>query len=82
MGMTIAEKVLAAHSGKNKVESGEYVWCNVDGTAILGHGLLLMGHDISSNRLWDSKIFHLRGERPTQAMKISFKAITQVCFKF
>lgn len=41
MGMTIAEKVLAAHSGKNKVESGEYVWCNVDGTAILGHGLLL-----------------------------------------
>ena len=41
MGMTIAEKVLAAHSGKQEVQPGEYVWGKVDGTAILGHGLLL-----------------------------------------
>ena len=41
MGMTIAEKVLAAHSGKQEVRPGEYVWGKVDGTAILGHGLLL-----------------------------------------
>ena len=38
MGMTMTEKILAAHSGKSEVKPGEYVWCNVDGTAILGHG--------------------------------------------
>ena len=32
MGMTIAEKILAAHSGKKEVKPGEYVWANVDGT--------------------------------------------------
>ena len=41
MGKTIAEKILASHSGKDEVQPGEYIWCNVDGTAILGHSLLL-----------------------------------------
>ena len=39
--MTIAEKILAAHAGKGEVKPGEYIWCNVDGTAILGHSALL-----------------------------------------
>ena len=37
MGMTITEKILAAHAGKSKVSAGENVWCNVD---------VLMTHDI------------------------------------
>ncbi len=37
MGMTITEKILAAHAGKDKVVPGENLWCNVD---------VLMTHDI------------------------------------
>lgn len=41
MGMTMAEKILAAHSGKEAVTPGEYVYANVD---------LVMGHDVSAPR--------------------------------
>ena len=41
MGKTMVEKILAAHAGKEEVKPGEYVWCSVAGTAILGHSLLL-----------------------------------------
>lgn len=34
MGMTIAEKILADHSGKKEVKPGEYIWARVDGTAL------------------------------------------------
>lgn len=34
MGMTMAEKILAAHSGKKELEPGEYVWARIDGTAL------------------------------------------------
>jgi 3-isopropylmalate/(R)-2-methylmalate dehydratase large subunit len=37
MGMTITEKILAAHAGRGHVRPGENVWCDVD---------LLMTHDI------------------------------------
>jgi 3-isopropylmalate/(R)-2-methylmalate dehydratase large subunit len=37
MGMTIAEKILAAHAGKSQVKPGEYVWAKVDATS--GHAL-------------------------------------------
>ena len=37
MGMTITEKILAAHSGKSTVQPGQNIWCNVD---------VLMTHDI------------------------------------
>lgn len=37
MGMTIAEKILAAHAGKSEVAPGEYIWCKVDATS--GHML-------------------------------------------
>lgn len=33
MGMTMAEKILAEHSGKKEVKPGEYLWAHVDGTA-------------------------------------------------
>ena len=41
MGMTMAEKILAVHSGKDKVVSGEYIYANVD---------MVMGHDVSIPR--------------------------------
>jgi len=37
MGMTITEKILAAHSGRDSVSPGENIWCDVD---------LLMTHDV------------------------------------
>jgi len=37
MGMTITEKILAAHSGKDSVQPGQNVWCSVD---------VLLTHDI------------------------------------
>lgn len=36
MGMTIAEKILAGHSDRDTVSPGEYVWCDVDGTGLIG----------------------------------------------
>lgn len=35
MGMTMVQKVLASHSGKDVVERGEYVWAKVDGTGLI-----------------------------------------------
>lgn len=32
MGMTIAEKILATHSGNSSVKPGEYIWAKVDAT--------------------------------------------------
>jgi 3-isopropylmalate/(R)-2-methylmalate dehydratase large subunit len=37
MGMTMAEKILARHSGKEEARVGEYVWADIDGTGFLGH---------------------------------------------
>ncbi len=37
MGMTITEKILAAHAGRETVEPGENIWCDID---------VLMTHDI------------------------------------
>ena len=37
MGLTITEKILAAHAGKDKVTPGETIWVNVD---------VLMTHDV------------------------------------
>lgn len=34
MGMTMAEKILASHSGKEKVVPGEYIWAKVDAADI------------------------------------------------
>lgn len=40
MGMTIAEKVLAAHAGRDSVVPGEYLWCRVDAAAGLPFEML------------------------------------------
>ena len=34
MGMTIAEKILAQHSGRKEVRPGEYVWATIDSTMV------------------------------------------------
>jgi 3-isopropylmalate/(R)-2-methylmalate dehydratase large subunit len=33
--MTMAEKILAAHSGQKEVQAGQYVWAEIDGTALM-----------------------------------------------
>jgi 3-isopropylmalate/(R)-2-methylmalate dehydratase large subunit len=35
MGMTIAEKILARHAGRERVSPGEYVWAKVDETNLM-----------------------------------------------
>ena len=50
MGMTMAEKILAAHADRDRVAPGEYIWCRVDATS--GHhlrGLERLGVD----KVWD-----------------------------
>jgi len=55
MGMTIAEKILAAHAGVDTVEPGQYVWCKVDATS--GHYLHLL-ESYGVDRVWDpEKVF-------------------------
>ena len=36
MGMTMAQKILARHSAREEVKVGDYIWANVDGTALSG----------------------------------------------
>jgi 3-isopropylmalate/(R)-2-methylmalate dehydratase large subunit len=50
MGMTIAEKILAAHAGRGSVRPGEYVWCKVDATS--GHMLGALER-LGVERVWD-----------------------------
>ncbi len=51
MGMTIAEKILAAHAGKDSVKPGQYIWCKVDATS--GHQLKAL-EDLGVDRVWDA----------------------------
>src|SRR5579884_1757588 len=51
MGMTIAEKILAAHAGRSEVKPGEYVWCTVDATSN-GAGLKVL-EELGVERVWD-----------------------------
>ena len=50
MGMTIAEKILAAHADKEEVKPGEFLWCRVDGTAGLPAQAL---EKLGVKKLWD-----------------------------
>ncbi len=55
MGMTIAEKILAAHAGVDRVKPGQYVWCKVDATS--GHQLPLL-ESYGVDKVWDAdKVF-------------------------
>lgn len=40
MGSTTVEKILTNHSDQSSVKPGDYVWCDVDGTAILGYSTM------------------------------------------
>jgi 3-isopropylmalate/(R)-2-methylmalate dehydratase large subunit len=50
MGMTIAEKILAAHAGADTATPGEYMWCKVDATS--GHRLADL-EALGVDRVWD-----------------------------
>ena len=56
MGMTIAEKILAAHAGRTAVRPGEYVWCKVDATS--GHMLGALER-LGVERVWDPERVYL-----------------------
>ena len=50
MGMTIAEKILAAHADRSEVKPGEFLWCRVGGAAgVPGEMLEKLGVE----KLWD-----------------------------
>ncbi len=50
MGMTMAEKILAAHADRDRVVPGEYIWCKVDATS--GHHLPALER-YGVDRVWD-----------------------------
>ena len=55
MGMTITEKILAAHAGREKVTPGENIWCDVD---------VLMTHDICVHSFCpDFQLLYPRGTK-------------------
>ncbi len=56
MGMTIAEKILAAHAGRDTVKPGEYVWCKVDATS--GHSLPALDA-LGVDKVWDPERVYL-----------------------
>lgn len=55
MGMTIAEKILASHAGKDSVKPGDYIWCKVDATS--GHSLRALDK-LGVEKVWNpEKVF-------------------------
>ncbi|MBI4633382.1 MAG: 3-isopropylmalate dehydratase large subunit [Deltaproteobacteria bacterium] len=59
MGMTMAEKILARHSGMNQIKAGEYVTAKVDQVCIydsfidIEKGMLESGIEGGLTRVWD-----------------------------
>ena len=59
MGMTMAEKILARHSGRKEVEAGEYVTANIDHVCIhdsfleIEEGMEAAGIEGGLGRVWD-----------------------------
>lgn len=59
MGMTIAEKILARHSGRKEVKAGEYVTAKVDQVCIydsfidIDEGMHDAGIEGGLSRVWD-----------------------------
>ena len=57
MGMTIAEKILAAHGGADTATPGQYMWCKVDATS--GHRLRDL-EALGVDRVWDpARVFQV-----------------------
>ncbi|MBI2863419.1 MAG: 3-isopropylmalate dehydratase large subunit [Chloroflexi bacterium] len=68
MGMTLAEKILAAHSGRDAVKPGEFVWCNIDATSGGGlRGLERLGVE----RVWDSQRIYVTDDHLAPPTSIS-----------
>ena len=53
MGMTMAEKILARHSGREKVAPGEYVWAKVDGTHFAAHHVSKLTEKYKIEKVFD-----------------------------
>ncbi|MEW6442817.1 MAG: 3-isopropylmalate dehydratase large subunit [bacterium] len=56
MGMTMAEKIIAAHCGRREVKPGEYVWAKVDGTGVIGLLMRVIGpllEELKIDRVFD-----------------------------
>ena len=51
MGMTIAEKILAAHADRDAVKPGEFLWCRVDATATSANTQLAQLYELGVTKL-------------------------------
>lgn len=51
MGMTIAEKILAAHADRDEVKPGEFLWCRVDATATSANTQLAQLYELGVTEL-------------------------------
>ncbi len=83
MGMTIAEKILAAHAGKETVNPGQYIWCKVDATS--GHRLAEL-EAFGVDSVWDKdKVFMVDDHQappPTIAAANKVKEVRRLIKKF
>ena len=83
MGMTIAEKILAAHAGADSVKPGQYVWCKVDATS--GHRLADL-EALGVDRVWDKdKVFMVDDHQappPTIAAANKVKELRRLIKKY
>ena len=51
MGMTIAEKILAAHADRDQVKPGDFLWCRVDATAATANSQLEQLYELGVTEL-------------------------------
>jgi 3-isopropylmalate/(R)-2-methylmalate dehydratase large subunit len=51
MGMTIAEKILAAHADRDQVKPGDFLWCRVDATATTANSQLEQLYELGVTEL-------------------------------
>lgn len=83
MGMTIAEKILAAHAGEDSVKPGQYIWCKVDATS--GHRLADL-EALGVDRVWDKdKVFMVDDHQappPTIAAANKVKELRRLIRKY
>lgn len=83
MGMTIAEKILAAHAGVETAKPGQYLWCKVDATS--GHRLADL-EALGVDKVWDpEKVFHVDDHQappPTIAAANKVKEMRRLIKKY
>lgn len=74
MGMTIAQKILAAKSGRSEVKPGEYVWAKVDGTGTMSLGVLeALGVDrvFDPEKVWMVDDHYAPSPNPEHATRVA-----------